>query len=159
VVDHLAGLEAPSVTRALADEFAGRVIDEGLVKPGGRASLSPAERLLAGIERIGSGGRARQRGAGGDGLDAVIATHDTAPSVRESKALADGVARFTGPQLAKLQEIMGVLLGPTGDPQKFVTHFGLDPIWGSAPLDAGPYIHQFPLRVAVGTGISLLEAP
>jgi hypothetical protein len=26
-------------------------------------------------------------------------------------------------------------------------------------VNSGPYVHQFPLRVAVGTGISLVEAP
>ena len=85
--------------------------------------------------------------------------HDATLPARAAKAEAGAVARFTGPQLAEFQRIIGAFLGPSGDPQKFVTHFGLDPIWGSALIDAGPYIHQFPLRVAVGTGISLLEAP
>ena len=58
----------------------------------------------------------------------------------------------------KLGEVISKLFEPTGDPQRFVTHWGLDPIWGSAP-GAGPYIHQFPLRTAVGHTVSLLEAP
>jgi len=36
---------------------------------------------------------------------------------------------------------------------------GRDPIWGAGQVDAGPYIDQFPLRSAIGIGISLLEAP
>jgi hypothetical protein len=38
-----------------------------------------------------------------------------------------------------------------------VTRWGADPVWGSALPAGGPYIHQFPLRVAVGTGLSLAE--
>jgi hypothetical protein len=43
------------------------------------------------------------------------------------------------------------------DPDKLVTHWGSDPAWGSAPPAPGPYIHQFPLRSAVRTGLSLAE--
>jgi hypothetical protein len=68
-------------------------------------------------------------------------------------------ARFTDAQLAVLDPALGKHFLPSGDPQQFVTHWGLDPMWGSAPVQPGPYIHQFPLRVAVGSRISLLEAP
>ncbi|MGH9266040.1 MAG: hypothetical protein ACRD1D_15245, partial [Acidimicrobiales bacterium] len=66
---------------------------------------------------------------------------------------------FSPAQLALLDEAVAAFLLPTGDPQQYVTQWGLDPIWGSAPVNAGPYVHQFPLRVAVGSGISLSEAP
>jgi hypothetical protein len=36
-----------------------------------------------------------------------------------------------------------------------VTTWGSDPAWGSSATDHGPYIHQLPLRTAVGTDISL----
>lgn len=57
-----------------------------------------------------------------------------------------------GPALSKVFAV-------SGDPKKFVTQWGLDPVWGSAPVHAGPFIHQFPLRVAVRGRTSLLEAP
>jgi hypothetical protein len=131
-IDRLAGLGASAVARADADEFASQLLDAGLVKPGGRASAPPSARLVAGIRRI---------------------------RTREARGGNGAVARFSGKQLAVLQDAISKLLRPSGDPKKFVTHWGVDPIWGSAPVDAGPYIHQFPLRVAVGTGVSLLEAP
>ena len=55
-----------------------------------------------------------------------------------------------------LDEFILAVLGGI-DPDKLVTHWGSDPIWGSALPAGGPYIHQFPLRVAVGTGLSLAE--
>jgi hypothetical protein len=165
-VDVVAGLEAPSIAKAGADDFAKRVLDEGLVKPGGRASASPSERLVAGLRRLrerrssprppASAGR---RSGARSTAEEVFVSHDAATTPVTPRADIGGVARFTAHQLAALQNILGVLIGPTGDPQKFVTHWGVDPIWGSAQMDAGPYVHQFPLRVAVGTGISLLEAP
>jgi hypothetical protein len=60
---------------------------------------------------------------------------------------------------AELAGILDRFFVVSGDPQKFGTHWGRDPIWGSDAVRPGPYIHQFPLRVAVGTKISLLEAP
>lgn len=45
------------------------------------------------------------------------------------------------------------------DGRRFCTVWGMDPVFASEPLPAGPYTHQFPLRTAVGTSISLLEEP
>ncbi len=113
-------------------------------------------------------------------IDQEAGLHVTATA----KALADEVAerlisydlvkprgRATAPPSARVLSGLGAAfqleLGPlvdllapkAGDPSKFVTQWGLDPVWGSAPLHKGPYIHQFPLRVAVRGGVSLLEAP
>ena len=55
-----------------------------------------------------------------------------------------------------LDPIIIQLLGGI-DPDKLVTHWGRDPLWGSANPAAGPYIHQFPLRTAVQTDLSLAE--
>ena len=49
------------------------------------------------------------------------------------------------------------LLDPGIDPEKLITQWGADPIWGSLAPASGPYIHQFPLRTTVGTGLSLAE--
>jgi hypothetical protein len=166
-LDLLAGLEVSAVAKALADEFATRVIAEGLVRPGGRVSAPPSERLMAGIRRI--GGRAPFRGVAPSGaargrlsreeqVEAALAVQARA-ELLAGRAEVGKVARLTNSQLASLEAAMASLFLPSGDPQKYVTHWGLDPIWGSAPVNPGPYIHQFPLRVAVGRGISLLEAP
>jgi hypothetical protein len=71
----------------------------------------------------------------------------------------DSRTRFSSAELASLAGVLAKFKFLSGDPQKFVTHWGLDPIWGSAPMHEGPFIHQFPLRTAVGTSVSLLEAP
>lgn len=166
-IDALAGLEASSIAKALADEFASRALDQGLVKPGGRASAPPSERLVAGIHRIRQRpsrrpsrppASAASRGRTRSVTEELLASHDAA-ELPDTPRAGNAVAQFNSFQLGWLQSIIGSLFRPSGDPQKFVSHWGLDPIWGSAPVDAGPYIHQFPLRVAVGTGISLLEAP
>jgi hypothetical protein len=77
----------------------------------------------------------------------------------EAGAALDLSLAFSPAQLAVLDKAVSAFLRPRGDPQQYVTHWGLDPIWGSPPVDPGPYVHQFPLRVAVGGGVSLSEAP
>ena len=46
-IDEDAGLAVTATARALADEAAERLIDEGRVQPRGRVSLAPTERVLA----------------------------------------------------------------------------------------------------------------
>jgi len=145
-LDVARGVAASGVVKALADELAQEAFQSGLAKPGGPRGASPTERLLAGLQR---GTVRAARPVRPDAAPAVVAlsTHD---------AMAPAAASLLS---AKLTAVAAKLFMPSGDPQRFVTHWGRDPIWGSAPPDAGPYIHQFPLRVAVGSHISLLEAP
>lgn len=82
----------------------------------------------------------------------------SAPPSARVLAAVGGPARSSAFPLG-LGPLLDVLAPKTGDPTKFVTQWGLDPVWGSAPVHAGPYIHQFPLRAAVRGGVSLLEAP
>ena len=58
-IDEDAGLAVTATARALADEAAERLIDEGRVQPRGRASLAPTERVLAAVSRSARGRRSR----------------------------------------------------------------------------------------------------
>jgi hypothetical protein len=152
-LDVSAGVEVNAIAKALADELAEKAIADGLIKPKGPARASPAERLLAAVQAAKPAApRAKPTRAGGTA--AALAAHAAAV-----EALGEAAGALTSPQQARLDAILGHLFVPSGDPQKYVTHCGADPIWGSEPTLPGPYIHQFPLRVAVGTGVSLLEVP
>jgi hypothetical protein len=148
--DVAGGLTVNATAKALADELAERAIAEGIVKPVGPAAASPSQRVLAAIQR--------KRAAAPRAVANPTAAHEAAESVAMD-AEAGPAVKLTGPQIALLDSILALVFTPSGDPQKYVTQWGVDPIWRSAPVAAGPHIHQFPLRVAVGTGISLLEAP
>jgi hypothetical protein len=113
-IDAEAGLHVTATAKALADEAAQRIIDEGLVRPRGRASAPPSVRIASGVE--------------------AFFKSETFPLERW-------------------------VLPKAGDVGQFVTRWGLDPVWRSAPVQAGPFIHQFPLRVAVRGGLPLVEAP
>lgn len=149
----------------MADEFAAGVLEEGLIKPGGRVSAVASERLVAGLRRIKAGParpagpRPSRRPAARDTTGELLASHAAAEQLAAEPVGDGGVMRFSPAQLVSLGLLLGTLLPPSGDPQRFVTQWGLDPIWGAAPVHAGPYVHQFPLRVAVGPRVSLLEAP
>lgn len=158
--DVVAGLEAPAVVRAAADEFAGRLLEKANVKPAGRASAPLSERLVETVRRMSRGAtRPAPAGRVASAAAAALASHVAAEATVRTVRPAGELARFSKDEMAALEELISVLLKPSGDPQKFITHWGRDPIWGSGPVAAGPYIHQFPLRSAVGTGVSLLEAP
>jgi hypothetical protein len=45
--------------------------------------------------------------------------------------------------------------GPEG--RRFTTMWGADPVFSGEPVPSGPYIHQFPLRTAVGNRVRLSE--
>ena len=64
-------------------------------------------------------------------------------------SMLDALAAETDSGTATLA---AAVLGVSGP---LVSKWGSDPVWGSEPTPRGPYIHQFPLRTAVGTGISL----
>lgn len=157
-VDVAAGLKAPSHIRALADDVAEQILSTGLVKGAGRSTAPPSERLVEGLRKIKDPEISRARRAlsrAPDGHARALAAHMLADHTAALTVSLD----FSPAQLALLDEAVAAFLLPTGDPQQYVTQWGLDPIWGSAPVNAGPYVHQFPLRVAVGSGISLSEAP
>ncbi|MDP1805482.1 MAG: hypothetical protein Q8K72_09980, partial [Acidimicrobiales bacterium] len=164
-VDVAAGLKAPSVSRAMADDLAEEILGAGLVKAAGPAGSRPAERLLEGLRKVKDPDLpdARRGIAKADTPHAralaahLLALHDV--PVAEAGAALDLSLAFSPAQLAVLDKAVAAFLAPRGDPQQYVTHWGMDPIWGSSPVDADPFVHQFPLRVAVGGGISLSEAP
>jgi hypothetical protein len=133
-IDVAGGITISEFTKAQAEESAQRLIVEGsLGRIFGSSRQSAAERLVATIRRFSSAGNEDPGAAAADALSAV--------------------------QAGRLADLIGVVLAPLGDPAEFTSAWGSDPIWGSAAPAAGPYIHQFPLRSAVGTGLSLAEVP
>lgn len=135
-LDLAAGIPVAEGDRQVADRLAATVIEHGresrVLREAGHLGSAPAERLL------------RMVGTAGDDL--------TDPD-RARAALSQVVAG-----LAPLEDILTGLIGPSGiDPEKLHTRWGSDPVWGSVPPAAGPFIHQFALRTAVGTGLALAE--
>ena len=130
------GLVVEAAARVAADEAAGRLLAQGTLKPAGRGRLSPTEQLVAGVRKL----------------------TDPSPGDRTDVALSGSLSAFQVSQLTG-SLAAGNFVFQTGDPEQFVTRWGNDPIWGSDTPDSGPWIHQFPLRTQVGTGLSLAEAP
>lgn len=154
-------LGAESATYA-ADLAAQQLFDAGLAVDSGDRGAGPSARLVRG-----AAGRRQARAPIFDGdagaQEAQLASHlgmlggagrsddvvaDATRSVRLT-AMLDAVAAESD---SAATAVIDGLLGPAG-PQ--VSTWGSDPAWGSKPTARGPYIHQFPLRVAVGTGIDV----
>ena len=118
----------------------------GSCKAAGPASRPPAERLLEGI--------AAHRGRGAARRSARDRTTRRSPRTgrrpRRARARRRTVSpRAHGRTARSLDQARSCLLA--GRRPAAVRHaLGPDPIWGSATGQPGPYIHQFPLRVAVG---------
>jgi hypothetical protein len=185
-IDVVSGMKVSAVDRALADELAEKVFEVGLLKPAGRSSASPSERLMTALGKLSEKAPTPSRVPKGADAGAVAKLNlDTAFAamqveihgqraktllslIEEGAPTRKAKSRAAEPNLAwsfsllqqdVLSKIGALAFLPSGDPDQFVTHWGADPIWGSDRPDTGPYIHQFPLRTAVGTGLSLLEAP
>jgi hypothetical protein len=153
------GLQISAVAKAQADEVAERAIAEGLINGAGRRSASASERMIQGLRRsVAVMSPSGPRSTPATAAERAAVSHDLAERSARLR-VGESRSRFSAPEVASLAGVLAKFKFVSGDPQKFVTHWGLDPIWGSAPMDDGPFIHQFPLRVAVGTSVSLLEAP
>jgi len=129
------------MAKALADEAAEHVLGRGLIGGAGGERLRASERLAGGLRAV------------------------TAPGAEDVAAPIEAGRLLTDFQVTRAGDVL-VDLPPTffpfpkqGDPEKFVTRYGADPIWGSDPPVSGPWIHQFPLRTRVATGLTLAEAP
>jgi hypothetical protein len=124
---------------AFADTAAEHLLGQELIAGAGGRRLRAAERLTRGLQSM------RDATASDAPADTMRVLSDV-----QTSALSEALARLP-------DGFFKYELG--GDPETFVTRFGADPIWGSDPPASGPWIHQFPLRTRVGTGLSLLEAP
>lgn len=132
-LDLNAGMYVSEAARNVAESAAARLVGDKIVEPSGQANLSLSEKVLRGF-----------------GLEtADFKSADLLTMSKVSRAL--GVA-----EKSISEQIIG-LLAQGMDPAKLVTHVGRDPLWGSALPSGGPFIHQFPLRVQVGNGLSLAE--
>ena len=135
------GLMVDAMAKALADDAAEHVLGQGIVRDTGGERVRPAERLARGIQAI--------RAPAADTLDVPL---------EAGRALTDFQITRVGDALVDLPGTF-FPFPVQGDPEKFVTRYGADPIWGSDPPATGPWIHQFPLRTRVATGLTLAEAP
>ncbi len=141
-IDADRGLVVEASAKALAEQAAGHLLEAGAVRAG--AGAASTERLVRAVQRL--------RPPARELADASMA----------DATATDPGSLLTAYQVSRLGEVMAALPGfffVGGDPEKFVTRYGMDPIWGSDPPASGPWIHQFPLRTRVGTGLTLAEAP
>jgi len=130
--------------RALADSWAVRVEEAGgeiVVSPGiafDQAGREVRPRARTDIERFLQAAD-----------DAVVAARSADPALVEA---TESIAT------ARLVTEFLPLFGATNaDGRRFCTVWGVDPVFVGEPLPAGPFTHQFPLRTAVGSSISLSE--
>ena len=103
-------------------------------------------RAAQGQHPAGTDGTPRRRPSPGHRPDPGLGGATTTADAASSFALVDGV----------LDDFIITLFSGI-DQEKLVTRWGADPVWGSA-LPTRRSVHpSFPLRVAVGTGLSLAE--
>jgi hypothetical protein len=134
-----------------------------LASESGSARPNLAEQRLIDTWLAADTGRPAGLAVGVDTADAQVASHlavlggvgrDESIRIQADRnllltSMLDAVAAETDSGTATL---IDGLLGVSGP---LVSRWGSDPVWGSEPTPRGPYIHQFPLRTAVGTDISL----
>jgi hypothetical protein len=135
------GLIVDAMAKALADDAAEHLLGRGILRDPGGERQRPSDRLARSLRAM------------------------TAPATDPLEAMPVAEAALTDFQITRAGDALVDLPGTffpfpaQGDPEKFVTRYGADPIWASDPPATGPWIHQFPLRTRVATGLTLAEAP
>lgn len=156
--DVTAGVNGSIEARAQADAWAQSVLAHAGVSVSGRTSVvsqvlktlgTPSTRRTASAT-----GRLRARNADERFLlkarsALAKARTDEAKRVRALPSAALDTAKFASYLPLYVQT------GPAG--RKFTSTWGADPVFAGAPVAPGPFIHQFPLRVAVGHALELAE--
>ncbi len=157
-----AGVLASESSTAAADLAAEHLFDAQLAADPMQPGTAAAARLLAGMTRTGST-RPRDLAPGVDASEAQLASHLAVLGGvgRDDERRADADRNLI------LTSILDTLAAETdsgtserveglvGTSAPLVSAWGSDPAWGSSPTQRGPYIHQFPLRTAVGTQIDI----
>lgn len=158
-VDRAAGLLVSDEAARDADLAAEQILAAGLATGRGAARVAPAERLLAGAGPVaGPAAKAAVVSAKASTDDAQLTAHlaaldgvglsaEAVTATARTSALTNALDAFSA--TVGIGALLGGLSGP------LVTTWGTDPAWASAAVDHGPYIHQFPLRSAVGTNVTL----
>jgi hypothetical protein len=150
LIDRDSGLLVAPEALLAADAAAERIFAEGLATTHASQGLRPTERLLLGLGKrtaLRTPNLPRRMPA----KDAQLTGHLAAlegVGEEEFKVFAASLAS----DLTGILDKIGGTLGAAGP---LVTRWGTDPAWASPPTALGPYIHQFPLRSAVGAGIKL----
>jgi hypothetical protein len=153
-IDRDAGIEVNAAALAAADLAVAELAEAGLVTSFGSARLGPSrrhptEQLLATLRR------------GASVASVSLPSRATAEEAQLTSHLAVLAGAGVGREIAAgsavteaLNGLLGSLLG--GEvAEDHLTVWGTDPVWRSQPVAAGPFIHQLPLRTAVGTRVSL----
>lgn len=149
-IDRRTGLLVSAEAGQEADLAAERILAAGVASGRGSSRLRPAERLLGRTESASAHKVAvlsRSTPAEDAQLTAHLAVLEGVGEAQENAAAASRSHNLTG-----ILDTIGGQLGAAGP---FVTRWGADPAWASPATARGPYIHQFPLRSAVATEISL----
>lgn len=165
VGDTRAGVTGSLEAQALADTWATAVLEHAEAPVSARTPLTNQVVTLLAAQQVAAAVAAADR----------LAATPTAPVRRvrartsEARFLAlalSAVVKARRKELGLAIREIGVdALGPylslyrrTGpDGLKFTSVWGSDPVYESAPVASGPFIHQFPLRTAVGDAVSLAE--
>ncbi|NQX26614.1 hypothetical protein HQQ81_04515 [Microbacteriaceae bacterium VKM Ac-2854] len=127
-----------------ADLAAERLRAAGAATLNGSARLRPSERLL---NARAAAPKAAVLGARIDREDAQLSAHLAVLAGVGAEPVFERHEELTG-----ALELFPALLGASGP---LVSRWGSDPAWASPALPRGPYVHQFALRSAVGTGIAI----
>ena len=110
-------------------------------EPAGKVTAAASERLLAGVSRASASWYARR-------------ARRARPSARRRDRVSHDAALRTALQhradLDRLSDLIGQVLPPERRPAEVRHPLGPRPDLGLRRRLAGPYIHQFPLRAAVG---------
>ncbi|QIG40999.1 hypothetical protein G5T42_17215 [Microbacterium sp. 4R-513] len=151
--------------RAEADVWARRVLDSAEVNPTDAGASAQLSGLGAGsVDRLVGARSIPARDAVGDARpaprartadDRFLRSADTAITAARS---ADAAARVeTRVSEALLTNFLPWFsqTGPEGS--RFATRWGADPVFEGEPTVSGPFIHQFPLRTAIGNRVRLSE--
>ncbi|GLP80575.1 hypothetical protein [Mycobacterium antarcticum] len=145
-----------------ADLAAQRILDAGLVDDTASSGLGPAARLLAGVTPA-PVQRPIGLGADVDLAQAQLASHlavlggvrrntDTRGLAERNRFLTAVLDELAAGADLGTGELIDGVLGASGP---LTSKWGSDPAWSSERTPRGPYIHQFPLRTAVGTDMSI----
>ncbi|QAY72004.1 hypothetical protein ET445_00325 [Agromyces protaetiae] len=120
---------------------------------GGRIVLDPGRAFSARGEELPIlAARARPRDDVERFLLGAAAAVEEARAIDLSPALREAAVAAT---LAEWLDVFALRTSPEG--RRFTSSWGVDPVFRGEALPAGPYVHQFALRTAVGYSVTLAE--
>ncbi|WP_411699535.1 hypothetical protein [Conyzicola sp.] len=146
--------------RALADGWAQRALEaSGIALTQGRpASTRLAQHILDVAADVAREPRAARPRARTDTEKFLVAADSAVEAARLSDTDLVRTNQLTA-TTGLLDDFLGIFGSTDADGRCFCSVWGADPVFDGAPLPSGPFTHQFPLRSAVGSSVSLAEVP